>query len=82
MVLGGRYSGRRRVPVEAGYGARDRRVVLQAVVVRHHHASALVLSHLHLPLPGGGGAASVDINGDGVTGGGGRDEHVLAGVVA
>ena len=57
-------------------------MILEAVLLWSHHIAALVLSHLDLPLPGGGGGQSVDINVDLVTLGGGRDEHVLASIVA
>ena len=57
-------------------------MILEAVLLWSHHIAALVLSYLYLPLPGGGGGQSVDINVDLVTLGGGRDEHVLASIVA
>ena len=57
-------------------------MILEAVLLWSHHVAALVLSYLYLPLPGGGGGQSVDINVDLVTLGGGRDEHVLASIVA
>ena len=57
-------------------------MILEAVLLRHHHVAALVLRHLDLPLPGGGGGQSVDVDVDLITLSGGRDEHVLASIVA
>ena len=57
-------------------------MILEAVLLRRHHVTALVLSHLDLPLPGGGGGKSVDVNVDLITLSGGGDVHVLAGIVA
>ena len=57
-------------------------MVLEAVLFGSHHVPALVLRHLDLPLPGGGGGPRVNVDVDGVTGVGGRHEHVLAGVIA
>ena len=57
-------------------------VILEAVLLWRHHIAALILSYLYLPLPGGGGGQSVDINVYLVTLSGGRDEHVLASIVA
>ena len=57
-------------------------MVLETVLLGHHHVAALVLGHLDLPLPGGRRAGRVDIDGDDVAGGRGRDVHVLASVVA
>ena len=57
-------------------------MVLETVLLGHHHVAALVLGHLHLPLPAGRRAGRVDVDGHDVAGAGGRDEHVLASVVA
>ena len=57
-------------------------MVLEAVLLRHHHVPALVLGHLDLPLPGGGRGPRVDVDVDRVTGVGGGHPHVLARVVA
>ena len=51
-------------------------------MLRSHQVSTLILGDFDLPLPGGGGGQSVDINVDLVTLSGGRDEHVLASIVA
>ena len=37
-------------------------MVLEAVLLRHHHVPALVLGHLDLPLPGGGGGPGVNVD--------------------
>ena len=57
-------------------------VILEAILFRSHHVSTLILGDFDLPLSGGGGGPGVDINVDLVTLRGGRDEHVLASVVA
>ena len=57
-------------------------MVLEAILFRSHHVSTLILGDFDLPLSGGGGGPSVDINTDLITLTGGRDEHVLARVVA
>ena len=57
-------------------------MVLETVLLGHHHVAALVLGHLDLPLPGGPGGPGVDVDVDLVAGVGGGDPHVLAGVVA
>ena len=57
-------------------------VILEAVVLRSHQVSTLVLSDLDLPLPGGGGGQSVDVDVDLITLSGGGYEHVLASIVA
>ena len=56
-------------------------MILETVLLRSHHVATLVLSHLDLPIPGGA-SPSVDVEGDGDTGGTGRDVHVLTGVVS
>ena len=57
-------------------------MILEAILFRSHQVSTLILGDFDLPLPGGGGGQSVDINVDLVTLSGGRDEHVLASIVA
>ena len=57
-------------------------MILETVLLRHHHVAALILSHLDLPLPGGASGPSVDVNVDLVAGVRGGDPHVLASVVA
>ena len=57
-------------------------MILETVLLWHHHVPALVLGHLDLPLPGGASGPSVDVNVDLVAGVGGEDPHVLPGVVA
>ena len=57
-------------------------MILEAILLRSHQVSTLILGDFDLPLPGGGGGQSVDINVDLVTLSGGRDEHVLASIVA
>ena len=74
--------GGRGVPVEAGNGAGGGGVVLEAVLVGHHHVPALILGHLHGPLPGGGRGPGVNVDVDLVAGVGGGHPHVLARVVA
>ena len=56
-------------------------MVLETVLLGHHHVAALVLGHLDLPVPGDGGRG-VDVEGDGDAGGTCGDVHVLASVVA
>ena len=57
-------------------------MVLETVLLGHHHVAALVLGHLDLPLPGGGSGPGVDVDVDLVAGVGGWDPHVLASVGA
>ena len=57
-------------------------MVLEAVLLRHHHVPALVLRHLDLPLPRSCGGPGVNVDVDGVAGVGGWHPHVLARVVA
>ena len=57
-------------------------MVLETVLLGHHHVAALVLGHLDLPLPGGGSGPGVDVDVDLVAGVGGGDPHVLPRVVA
>ena len=57
-------------------------MILEAILLRSHQVSTLILGDFDLPLPGGGGGQSVNINVDLVTLRGGRDEHVLSRVVA
>ena len=57
-------------------------MILETVLLRHHHVPALVLRHLDLPLPSSCGGPRVNVDVDGVTGVGGRHPHVLARVVA
>ena len=70
------------VPVKSGNGSLLGGEVLKTILFRGHLVPTLELGHFHLPLPGGGGGASVNVDVDGVAAGGGRDEHVLSGVVA
>ena len=57
-------------------------MILETVLLWHHHVAALILGHLDLPLPGGASGPGVNVNVDLVTGVRGRDPHVLASVVA
>ena len=56
-------------------------MILETVLLWHHHVAALILSHLDLPLPGGGGGPGVYVNVDLVALVGGGDVHVLTSVV-
>ena len=69
------------VPVKSGNGSLLGCEVLKTILFWGHLVPALELGHFHLPLPGCGGGAGVNVDVDGVAAGGGRDEHVLSGVV-